>query len=164
MGVIGSCPLGVPGDVLRIRERWRPHWHPELFASVVYGDGATIKPRGLSGREGRRFMNMVGEYDDENPSPWRSPITMPRYASRYRLTITRVRVERVQDISEADAIAEGVVGQLAAFTRWPGRADAGKWTAREEFEGYYEARYGPGAFERDWVWVIDFARAEGGEA
>jgi len=78
------CPYGVPGDTLWVRESWCAADVPSGFCYMADHPG---DPRGLG---------------------WRPSIHMPRKASRLTLRITNVRVERLQDISEADAIAEGL--------------------------------------------------------
>jgi hypothetical protein len=145
------CPFRV-GDVLRGRETWRTGQHPDFGDVVWYGRDQWMKPEGLSESDGWKFS----ESADTNPYwAWKSCATMPRWACRIFLTITRVRVERVQDISHHDALAEGVAYDVSKPDGAP--------LAR--FRAMWDARYGPGAWERnDWVWVIDFARAEGGEA
>lgn len=77
-----SCPYGAPGDRL---------WVRETFSL-------------LGGQAEYRATRRMGE----PAAPWRPSIFMPRWPSRIDLELTAVRVERVQDISEADAIAEGV--------------------------------------------------------
>jgi hypothetical protein len=79
------------------------------------------------------------------------PIHMPRWASRISLEITGVRVERVQDISEADALAEGVD---RTNTSLPGYAT-------ERFRRLWDsinAARGFGWEVNPWVWVIEFRR------
>ena len=85
---------------------------------------------------------------------------MPRWASRITLEITDVRVERLQDISEADAVAEGCkpirpeLVQDGLIVR-PGRS------AVEEFRLVWEQIHGGGSWEKNpWVWVIEFKRLE----
>lgn len=85
IGSLAVCPYGKLGDRLWVRETWR-HWqvgNPE--SKVVYRADF-----------------------DKDPGFWKSSIHMPRWASRIVLKITGVRVERLQEISEADAQAEGV--------------------------------------------------------
>jgi hypothetical protein len=73
---------------------------------------------------------------------------MPRWASRILLEIVSVRVERVQDITEDDAAAEGV-----AFTKYTNA------NARFHFKELWDSTCGPGAWDRnDWVWVIEFKK------
>ena len=81
-----KCPYGVPGDRLWVRETWfsRPSSNEFLGYSAD------------------------GDYPHGKAYRVRPSIHMPRWASRILLEITDIRVERVQDISEADAEAEGM--------------------------------------------------------
>jgi len=81
---------------------------------------------------------------------------MPRWASRITLRITDVRVERLQDISEDDARAEGCepVG-------WIDETDVGMSSYREGFTRLWNTINGVGAWEANpWVWVIEFERVK----
>jgi len=79
-------------------------WCRESFA-VEYEDGRVIYRQDRAARYPRGpIFYMASNYE---PERWRPSIHMPRWASRLTLTVTDVRVQRVQDISEADALAEG---------------------------------------------------------
>ena len=82
---------------------------------------------------------------------------MPSAASRITLEITGVRVERLQDISEADAVAEGTA---AGF--WEYDNGEGTETAKESYECLWGSINGPGSWAANpWVWVIDFKKTQG---
>lgn len=156
-----KCPYGVPGDRLVVGEKWRPHWTYELGACVCYADGSLRKPKGLSEEQGHRFMDMIGNYDEHNPSPWRSPIHMPRWASRITLEVTDVRVERVQEISEADAIAEGLTHgnahQVGKTFWYPGHHE----DPRAAYAELWNSINGEGSWDANpWVWVVSFRRID----
>lgn len=93
------CPYGYAGDRLWVRETWG------LTASIpVSAQRQAIKDGFcLPGWLAWRADDPAGNWC------WRSPIFMPRWASRITLEVTGVRVERVQEISEEDAWAEGVL-------------------------------------------------------
>ena len=79
---------------------------------------------------------------------WTPSVHMPRWASRISLEITGVRVERLQDISEDDAIAEGVKNSL--------HLSGGRF-ANENYAHLWWSIYGDGAWDKNpWVWVIEF--------
>lgn len=83
----------------------------------------------------------------------RPSIHMPRWASRRRIRVTDVGIEPVQSISEADAIAEGMVRGLNY-----GKSGICR-TAKEAFAALWNSIHGPGAWERnDWVWRNSFER------
>lgn len=130
-----ACPYGAPGDALWGRETWAPvldyvdaRHSDELVASVAYR--ATY-----GGSHGLGFG-------------WRSSTQMPRWASRISLEITDVRVERLQDISEDDARAEGV-------------ACDDYITPRAEFAELWDSvtQRAPWA-SNPWVWALTFKRIE----
>lgn len=95
---------------------------------------------------------------------WRPSVHMPRWASRITLEVTRVRVERVGDITPADALAEG----FADHAREPPDEDPREVGyqehvpgafARERFADLWDEINGAGSFAASpWVWVYDFRR------
>ncbi|CAB4155358.1 hypothetical protein UFOVP670_12 [uncultured Caudovirales phage] len=95
------CPYGAPGDTLWVRETWAGH-----ASGVDYAADFAAVSRPQAG-------------------PWRPSIHMPRWASRITLRITDVRVERLHDISEADARAEGCQARPFPGPWWQGYRDLG---------------------------------------
>lgn len=91
-----------------------------------------------------------------NVEKWRPSIFMPRWASRLTLEVTEVRVERVQDISEDDILAEGIqnpIGDLPGFVS--------PVYYRECFERLWDsinAKRGHPWESNPWVWVVEFKR------
>ena len=95
------CPYGQPGDRLWVRETFSGPWCMEAQ------DGSAAAPPSKWGESSRIWYWADG---DPTYGDWTRPrpsIHMPRWASRITLEVTGVRVERLQDISEADAKAEG---------------------------------------------------------
>jgi hypothetical protein len=126
------CPYGEIGDALWARETWAYHADEEGG-----GPGSTVFYR-ADGDDGRGSPHING---------WRPSIHMPRWACRITLKITDVRVERVQDTTEADARAEGVTVGLA------------KWEFHEIWDSINAGR-GYGWDVNPWVWAITFERVE----
>lgn len=106
-----SCPYGQPGDRLWVRETCRADELPDGLDGVRYLADDHFEP--IKNTEGAadQWVSMH-HYRGGNGGgligPTVPPIHMPRWASRITLDITAVRVERLQDISEADAVAEGI--------------------------------------------------------
>jgi hypothetical protein len=97
---------------------------------------------------------------------WRPSIHMPRWASRFTLNVTAVRVERLQQISEADAMAEGMInlgGRGVPDCWWhshDGLSRAGA-TARAAFGMLWDDLHGAGAWDANpWVVAITFGVAK----
>lgn len=85
---------------------------------------------------------------------------MPRWASRITLEITGVRVERLQEISEADALAEGIEYSERFNGYCIGMAEHfNSHDPRQSYFSLWEAINGPGSVEvNPWVWVVEFKR------
>jgi len=151
-----ACPYGQPGDRL---------WVKETFATKQV-KGLTIastKPNDpeaeMLARATHRFRAYRADQweNDEVPEgmTWRPSIYMPRWASRLTLAIVRVRVERLQDITEEDAIAEG--SQEPALVPIVGAC----LTERAVYAKLWEAINGAGSWALNpWVWVVEFKRVE----
>jgi hypothetical protein len=89
---------------------------------------------------------------------------MPRAASRLTLEITNIRIERLNHISEADAIAEGVTWRKCDdFNPVPIAGPYGPCSgpARAAYYALWESINGPGSWEANpWVWVVEFKRIQ----
>jgi hypothetical protein len=99
------CPYGVPGDRLWVKETWSAArgWDHEKPVRIPVGAAIRYVADGaMAGDLGDEKLGAV-QFGRNRPS-----IFMRRWMSRITLEITDVRVERLQDISEADALAEGV--------------------------------------------------------
>lgn len=133
------------GDLLWVRETWNP-WY--------CGDGMELIEYAADGV--RRPIKHVKKYDNCRRRPG---IHMDKEYARIWLQVTDVRVERLQDISEQDAIAEGIwhdesvspVGYtIHGMPHWT--------TAKECFTELWEGINGPGSWKANpFVWVISFA-------
>lgn len=99
---------------------------------------------------------------DEGRSRWKPSIHMPRWASRITLEVTKVRVQRVQDITEADAVSEGVVQECNGHRLYPGTGAArARETARQAFVRLWDSlnrKRGYSWESNPWVWAITFRR------
>jgi hypothetical protein len=166
-----SCPYGQPGDRL---------WVRETHAQFAVGNRSGKAPQCVAYRatcEGDSFdyVNNGDEIMRISVSKWTPSIHMPRWASRINLEITEVRVERLQEISEEDAEAEGIEGQSeptggddynAVYRNYlatKGDAATYPWL-REDPIGSYRSLWnsinGPGSWDLNpWVWAISFKKA-----
>jgi hypothetical protein len=107
----------------------------------------------------------IDGYSDVSDYKWRRSIHMPRVAARLFLEVTGVRVERVQDITETDAIAEGCGGEcdcnriLCETCHNTGWADPPVLDFMWIWDSIY-AKRGYSWETNPWVWVIDFKRVD----
>jgi hypothetical protein len=137
-----------PGDRLWVREAWATHWaNDNLAPSAISPMHWSV--RYLADDHVRRARDgslaAVGQCKKGRPS-----IHMPRWASRITLHVEAVRVERLQDISEADARAEGVLyvpghGEIKSADLQEGFANY--LNCRMGFEVLWNSLHGPGAWD-----------------
>src|SRR5574343_876670 len=151
-GKVVRCPYGQPGDRLWVRETWR-----HIEGGAIY-DAAGCEADGFEPETiYRADRPWIG-------GPWKPAIHMPRWASRITLEVVGMRVERLHEITEADAMAEGVE-RVVAGEGWrrycdPDMEEAGGppvQTARQSFFTLWNHINGEGSWtENPWVWVIEF--------
>ncbi len=148
------CPYGQPGNRLWVRENFRPIYPQDL----TYNNGQPIEyDYAATYKHGDRLGDFLGI-----KPKWKPSIHMPRAASRITLEITGVRVERLQDITADDSMAEGIVrlpdGGYAADTDGRHYHAASAWYS---YGSLWEAINGPGSWEANpWVWVVEFKRVK----
>lgn len=153
------CPYGVPGDRLWVRETWAPDdaYNRTFYRADADADGTV--PYLVSGAGG--FGGGVGSF---RPDHWRPSIFMPRAASRITLEVTGVRVERLHDITEDDARAEGLCfNGLTYFV--PERPTHAHVEPRVVFQRLWDSINGKRApwTSNPWVWVVEFKRVDTAE-
>ncbi|PAA08853.1 hypothetical protein [Pseudomonas fragi] len=142
------CPYGKPGDRLWVRETTEVD---EKTSPVVRlaRYSADHQPVLYRHPEGDEYDGSVAHWD--YPRRSRPSIHMPRWASRILLEITDVRVERLQDISEEQCIAEGIERHSAGFF------GNGCSTAASAFKELWNSTGGDWA-TNPWVWAVSFRR------
>lgn len=150
------CPYGKPGDRLWVRETWR--------VDGLDRRGALMHGKDVCMESGASFYADCECDSALADGPWIPSIHMPRWASRITLEIVNVRIERLQDISEEDAIAEGIrpvrVGLTDRAFEWDSFSDA-TYTANEAYAALWESINGPGSWDANpWVWVVEFRRVD----
>lgn len=161
-----ACPYGKPGDLLWVRETWRVGaWHVDDGMKVEYRADDRLSgwlwleeeqyerlwqdstddaiKAGLEADEEGNFYWVEGQ----TPTRWRPSIFMPRWASRITLRITKVRVQRLQAISEDDAAAEGIPRHSGPYILDFARL----WDSINAKRGYSWN-------SNPWVWVIEFEK------
>lgn len=144
--VLFSCPHGHPGDRLWVREAWRA---PTIFNNVPPRELNPIvellyEADGYVSTGKEQFLTM-GKY--------RPPMFMPRWASRILLEITGVRAGRLQDISDADAISEGV----KVHPDHHSKSKESIYSPVSAYRDLWESINGAGSWDANpWVWVIEF--------
>ena len=145
-----KCPYGQPDDRLWVRETWDVFALPNEVPSICYRADSTAIP--ILGKL------VINTNEKIILHKWRPSIHMPRWASRITLEIVNIRVERVQDISEEDAMAEGApLGRVLGYGR------LGMQSYREGFIDLWNSinlERGFGWDSNCWVWVIEFKRIE----
>lgn len=143
-----------PGDRLWVRETWRPHYLGDGVWNLDVSYPADGERRTIcDGEFGDKDWNWPKAADRGNVTP----LHMPRWASRLTLTVTDVRVQRLQEISEADCYAEGIenIGQGCGFVHLPEALTYS--TARGCYHTLWNSLHGPGAWGANpWVVAITF--------
>jgi len=147
---IGHCPYAdFPGDRLWVREGWRVGSQDRN--TIWYRDNACkVIPESAEKLAGKSLGDK-----------WKSSIHMYRWTSRIDLEVVSVRIERLQDISEKDAMAEGCHSGQFEYKGFP-KDGEGTETAVESYQILWESINGKGSWALNpWVWVIEFKRIQG---
>jgi len=147
IGKCVNCPYGQPGDLLWLRETW-----------ATTGNFDNYKPSELPLSHFSAESHLVYRATAKNSEPyykWRPSIYMPRWASRITLRVTDVRVERVQEISQEDARAEGCE-PWHPKSNIPFRPEGSYRNAFHKLWDEINAERGYSWSSNPWVWVVDF--------
>lgn len=137
------CPYGAPGDRLWVRETWRAEELEDGTDGIRYAADNAFLPIENNQQAANRWVDV---YNQNKPMAWKPSIFLPRWASRINLEIMNVRVERIKQITDADAGAEGCNGY----------SDAEVYV---KFQDLWDKINGPRGFGWDvnpWVWVVEF--------
>lgn len=139
------------GDILWVRETWQTDYNEseEKWEYIYKSDG-------------RLWI------DDDGPLKWKPSIFMPKEAARNFLQVIKVRIERLNKITEEDAIGEGILkrpnaaGTGIAYFDYGGKPSGNSFNFScpiESFKTLWESIHGVGSWKNNpWVWVYDFYR------
>ncbi|MEJ8803149.1 hypothetical protein [Pontibacter sp. H249] len=144
-----KCPYGQIGDRLWVREAW--DYSDSLEEPYLYRQ-----------KEMEEWLPEVF-----NRMKWKPSIHMPKEACRIKLEIPNIRVERLHDITEEDAIAEGVLwvdavpGGFSGWKDYSGKNLAPLESAKVSFKTLWISINGKESWDANpWVWVVDFKKTD----
>lgn len=150
-----KCPYGQPGDLLYVRETW--------FPAAITGNEVMVGYHGQDPTHTHEFTtdNIDFYWKQMDKGHMIPSIHMPKEAARIWLQVESIRVERLQDISEEDAQAEGVkttetqLGE-SYFDYTTGYFN-GLLSAKDSFRTLWKSINGPESWQANpWVWCISF--------
>lgn len=161
---MAPCPFGSAGNRLWVRETFMDLTGTGIEARTGQFEGYAYRadtPPGSLGDETRKEYKLK----------WTPSLHMPRKACRLVLEITNVRVERLNSISEEDALAEGIRRTDNNFGNGPAYCDymlanlndVAEWYNRpsDSFISLWQSIYGAESWQANpWVWVIEFRRVK----
>ena len=148
-------PYGAPGDRHWVRETWAYHVHAQ--GSARDEDGPFV-----FAADGKQALDL------RLCDRWRPSIFMPRTASRISRLVIDVRIEQLQDISEADAVAEGIdpmpgrdgwwrTYRPDCIQHWDTAAELGHRMPSAAYASLWESLHGEGSWAANpWLWVTEF--------
>ena len=146
---VAGCPYGSPGDQLWVRETWQA-WRR---TSWEYDEWEPLTREARSGLSWAEYIAEYGKLDSieyratsVSTGPWTPAIHMPRWASRTLLDVQTIGLERLQQITDEEAIAEGVASREEFFALW------------DLLNG---SRVGAAVKDNPHVWVIGFVPCDG---
>lgn len=162
-GATFKSPYGYSGDKL---------WVRETFGTCIRNVGGTPQEKTIYRADGEEVYS-YGRDGEEMKVKWKPSIFMPRKLSRIDLEITGVRVERLNDISEEDAKAEGLIyhrlyDEWGVEKRRDSRENMPQWrrygTPAKAFEYLWKSINGVESWNKNpLVWVIEFRKIKGVE-
>ena len=143
-----KCPYGKPGDRLWVRETWQ-------ITNFLHPSDENYGYIYKASENGKDWQENTEEWK------WKPSIHMPKAAARIWLEITETRLERLQDISEEDAIAEGIEPVADGYKNYmPKLFSASQFcwpTAYHSFQSLWESINGSESWDLNpWLWVIKF--------
>jgi hypothetical protein len=150
-------PYGSPGDSLVLTETWRPVRRLGNVARILYKADKVELVRSIPDMEDRERIDRAIKH-----GRWMPPMFMQAWASRAPAVNEGVRVERVQEITELDALAEGCRGPTTPGTLDGREGEYVVGPARDEFRALWDsinATRGYSWESNPWVWVVTFKLA-----
>lgn len=161
--LLRHCPYGQIGDRLWVKETWTGTW--AQIGNDVHLAYAADGSEGCRGAPDSYVLPKAAA----RPGFWVTPLFMPRWASRITLEITDMRAQRLQDITEEDAKAEGAAeicdlcgNSPEAEAHWACETDDDpEISHRAGFRRLWDTingQRGHGWEVNDWVWVPTFKR------
>lgn len=150
-----KSPYGGSGDKLWVRETWKPKY--------IKG---RLEPFKLIYPKVHPWFYLADGDETKGYGSWKPSIHMPRVAARIILDVVDVRIERLQDITNADCLKEGIGRHVPVpgdgptiYTNYEGKNAGVLYTPKASFLSLWESINGPDSWDLNpWVWVVEFSK------